>query len=204
MWIQAWFDLTDRTWMRVWVDRLPHREPLRDRLADIVGIIPAGTTRIFDRVHCDGGWKRRPLGEAWEVAHAIQMELMEAAVQTYINRCEDMSAWWSSKDALPHREDRTNDLGRRRYNASRKRSAASLAKWIASRETASRKRARRDNRPPPDPNSVASRLSNRKRTQFVPRDPLVLLEDKLPEEYEAEAAQERTLKRRCAPDLPWF
>ena len=178
-------------------------EPVRDRLADVLGVIPMGTLALLDKVWTGETWQRRPLGEASRVVEDIRGILMESAVATYVDRCRNMTRWWTSDGAQTHRYDRLQDVGKRQYAATLKRKRQQLEKWRLERARVARKRAKSSRAPPPDPASIASRLT-RERKQWVPADPLILLEDKLPEEYEAEAEHDGLVRGGRAKDLPWF
>ena len=91
LWMRVWFDLSDTAWMKVWVKRVPvtYDSP-RDRLGDILGVLPVGTTEHLDSTWDGETWARRNLGTAQEILRAIRAELMETALRTYVDRCDDM------------------------------------------------------------------------------------------------------------------
>ena len=203
LWMRVWFDLSDTAWMKVWVKRVPvtYGSP-RDRLGDILGVLPVGTTDHLDRTWDGETLERRDLGTAQEILRAIRAELMETALRTYVDRCDDMSRWWRSPEAGSHRAARVQDLAVRRRRAAEKREAASQRKYAQARKPKVTKPGKKGKpRPAQAPDSIASRLSLRTRrgTDHGP-----FLAAKSVEEYAAEAAHECRVSSRRVPDLPWF
>ena len=201
-WVRVWFDLSDSSWMRVWMKREPlmHGSP-RDRLGDVLGVLPTDTSDYLDSVWDGEIWRRRELGTVQELLGKIRAELMEAALRTYVDRCTDMTQWWRSPEAGRHRAARARDLAVRRKRTAEDRETADQRRYAQTR--AAKAMARKSKQPKQTrvPDGIASRVSTRtrKQTDYGP-----FISTKSVDEYMAEAAQDCRTSTRRAPDLPWF
>lgn len=202
IWMRVWFDLSDTSWMRVWVKRMPLTlGDARDRLGDVLGVLPTGISDYLDRTWDGETWRRRELGMAQELLSTIRAELMEAALRTYVDRCTDMTQWWQSPEAGPHRAARAQDLAVRRKRTAEDREAAEQRKYAQTMSAKAKKRKSKQPKPTRAPDSIALRVSSRTRKQT---DHGPFISTKSVDEYAAEAAQECRTSSRRAPTLPWF
>ena len=187
--------------MQTWSARRPTatRWP-RDRFGDIIGVLPQGLSSVLDRYWNGEAWVRRQLGDTPVIMETIRAELMEAAIQTYVNRCVTMSTWWSSEVAASHRISRIQELATRRHKQVKRKHTRDLKKFDEARKKAAKKRKRSPTQPGPVVDSIASRLSRVRRSMHY--GPYVA--QKSVQEYAAEKETECRVSSTRAPDLPWF
>jgi hypothetical protein len=120
-WVPVWFDTLNTHWMQVFL--LPGMgtvAPVRDRLADVIGVTPSGVSDALDWVGHGSTWARRPLGSVQNLTAELQMALLVGALRTYLKRCAVLERWWTSGSADEAREARRRDMAKRKWGRDRK------------------------------------------------------------------------------------
>ena len=120
-WIPVWFDVGNTHWMQTFLrPGVSSVAPVRDRLADTIGVLPMGASDVLDWVNDGNAWSRRPLGSVQELTAELQMALLVGAMRTYLRRCAIVERWWTSSSADGAREARRRDMAKRKWTRDRK------------------------------------------------------------------------------------
>ena len=197
-WERVWFDISNEFWMQVWTAEYPDQKPcVRDRLGDVLGVLPKGIADRLDRCWQNEGWHRRVLGSTYIILEKLRLEIIDAAVTTYIDRCVTMDKWWKSDAAILFRTARNQQLAERRKRNKSRTLDRQMKRFL------SKKRKRRaakltrsvSNNAPIKLASYPLTRNRGKRVCYTPDYPTV-------QEYVAEYTQKYAFSH--ASNLPWF
>ena len=103
-WVQAWFDLSGRSWLEVCVFSDSHTTGATavDALAAVLGVMPKNVSALFAHERLpSGAWRRRSLRDVSALVASLQEELLRGSLGLWKARCRTADAWWRSPAAEP-------------------------------------------------------------------------------------------------------
>jgi ribonuclease HI len=138
-WTPVWFDLSGRYWLEFRSAEgcpIPPIAPIRDGLADILGVLPVDLDNLFTWVRRSNGWDRRTLTEIEDLMGRVRMCLVRGAHQVYRTRCAWFDRWLRSESGDQAREDLAIVLATKQRSRRQTRVKKSVAKRLAARSRA--------------------------------------------------------------------